>query len=67
MRITVWSTFISKINPLLEGMFDESRSSAEGDGDNELVVLVEIKLADVIYTHQHTNLYQLYPVPIIYS
>ena len=58
MRITVWSTFISEMNPLLEGMSDESRSSTEGDGDNELVVLVEIKLADVIYdssAHQHTN------------
>ena len=25
------------MNPLLEGMSDESKSSAEGDGDNELV------------------------------
>ena len=58
MRITVWSTFISEMNPPLKGMSDESRSSAEGDGDDELVVLVEIKLADVIYdssAHQHTN------------
>ena len=29
-------------------MSAESMSSVEGDGDNELVVLVEIKLADVI-------------------
>ena len=58
MRITVWSTFISEMNPLLKGMSDESRSSAEGDGDDELVVMVEIKLADVTYggsIPQHTN------------
>lgn len=28
-------------------MADECMSSAEGDGDDELVVVVEIKLADV--------------------
>ena len=44
MRVTVWRTFISN---LLEALSDQSMSSAEGDGDNELVVMVEIKLADV--------------------
>ena len=69
MRITVWSTFISEMNPLLKGMSDESRSSAEGDGDDELVVMVEIKLADVIYggTSAYLSALQLHPVPIIYS
>ena len=52
MKITVWSTFISEINPLLEGMSNESRSSAEGDGDDELVVLVFIYNSSV---HQHAN------------
>ena len=51
MRITVWHTFISEILPVLEAMSDESRSSAEGDGDDKLMVTVEIKLADVTYGH----------------
>ena len=45
----MWHTFISEITPLLEAVSDESRSSAEGDGDDDLVVMVEIKLADVTY------------------
>ena len=61
MRITVWSTFISEMNPLLEGMSDENRSTAEGDGDNELVVTVEIKLADV--TYGGTSAYLSTPTP----
>ena len=47
MRIIVWRTFISEIIPLLEAVSDESMSNAEGGGDDEL--LVEINLADVTY------------------
>ena len=61
MRIIFWRTFTSEITPLLEAVSDESMSRAEGGGDNELVVTVEIKLADVTYggtsayLPQHTN------------
>ena len=50
-------------------MSDESMSSAEGGGDDELVVMVEIKLADVTYggTSAYLSALQLHPVPIIYS
>ena len=49
MRIIFWRTFTSEITPLLEAVSDESMSRAQGGGDDELVVTVEIKLADVTY------------------
>lgn len=53
-------------------MADECMNSAEGDGGNELVVMIEIKfkLADVTSgssgAHQHANQMPT-PVSIIYS
>ena len=61
MRIIFWRTFISETTPLLEAVSDESMSSAEGGGDDELVVMVEIKLADV--TYGGTSAYLSTPTP----
>ena len=40
-------TFISETIPLLGGMSAKSMSNTKGHGDHELVVIIEIKLADV--------------------